>query len=126
MLNLKKNSFLLVLIFCLVSFLAGAVNGFVGTGGGILFVFILSGLTKNEKKDSYATTLFAIIPISLVGIYAYFVAGSVDFSILSRVSIPALLGGILGAFLTDKLKAKWLNLIFGGLVIYSGISMLVR
>lgn len=127
MLNLKNgNKTLLTSLFCLFSFIAGAINGFVGTGGGIIFVFLLSALTRNEKKDNYASTLFAIIPISLIGIYAYFMAGSVDFSILSVMSLPALLGGLLGAFLTDKLKVKWLNLIFGGLIIYSGINMLMR
>lgn len=126
MLNLKNgNKLLLTLLFCLFSFLAGAVNGFVGTGGGILMVFMLNILTKNDKKDNFSTTLLSIIPISIVGLYAYFSAGSVDFSILSRVSLPALLGGALGAFLTDKLKIKWLNLLFGALVIYSGIKMIL-
>ena len=126
MLNLKnENKVVFPILFCLFSFLAGAVNGFVGTGGGIIFIFTLNALTKNDKKDNFASTLLAIIPISLVGIYAYFVAGSVDFSILSSVSLPALFGGLLGAFLTDKLKIKWLNLIFGGLILYSGVSMLL-
>ncbi len=127
MLNLKNgNKALLTILFCLFSFIAGAINGFVGTGGGIIFIFILNLLTENDKKDNFSSTLLAIVPISLVGIYAYFVAGSVDFSVLSVVSLPALFGGLLGAFLTDKLKLKWLNLIFGGLIIYSGINMLVR
>lgn len=127
MLNLKNgNKVIFSLLFCLFSFLAGAINGFVGTGGGIIFIFTLNALTENNKKDNFSSTLLAIIPISLIGFYAYFSAGSVDFLVLSSVSLPALFGGLLGAFLTDKLKIKWLNLIFGGLIIYSGISMLLR
>lgn len=127
MLNLKDgNKILLTLLFCLFSFIAGAVNGFVGTGGGIIFIFLLNLLTKNDKKDNFSTTLLAVVPISIVGIYAYFAAGSVDFKVLSIASLPALFGGLFGAVLTDKLKIKWLNLIFGGLIIYSGISMLLR
>lgn len=127
MLNLKKsNNFWVILLFCFLSFVSGAINGFVGTGGGILFIFLLKMLTKNDERDNFATTLFAIIPISFIGAIAYFRAGSVDFSLLSVVLLPAVFGGILGAILTDKLKVKWLNLVFGALVIYSGINMLVR
>ncbi|MBQ4109207.1 MAG: sulfite exporter TauE/SafE family protein [Clostridia bacterium] len=100
------------------------MNGFLGTGGGILILFMLNRLTKNERKDNFVTCALSIIPISLVGSFAYFRAGSVDFSTLQSAYLPAIAGGILGAFLFEKLKIKYLNLIFGALVIYSGASML--
>lgn len=126
MLNLKDgNKIIKILLFCTLSFLGGAINGFVGTGGGILFVFMLGFLTKNDKRDNFATTLFAVIPLSLVGFFAYFRAGSVDFSVLKGDLLPAIFGGLLGACLTDKLKLKWLNLLFGALVIYSGVKMIL-
>lgn len=126
-LNFKgKHRVLSLLLFCLASFLGGALNGFVGTGGGIIFVFLLTLMTKNEKKDSYATTLASIIPISLVGSISYFSGGSVDFELLKGAYLPAIFGGVLGALLVEKLRLKFLNLLFGGLVIYSGITMLMR
>ena len=126
-LNLKNgNKVLFLSLFCLVAFLGGGLNGFLGTGGGIIFVLGLSLLTKNEKKDNYVTTLIGVIPISLVGSFAYFRQGSVDFSLLKSDYLPAILGGVLGAFLVDKINVKWLNILFSGLVIYSGVMMLVR
>ena len=125
--NLKGNSVSLAFIaFCVCSFIGGALNGFVGTGGGIVFIFTLLLLTKNEKKDNYVTTLCAVVPISLIGSFSYFCGGSVDISLLQRSYLPALVGGILGALLVDKLKLRWLNLLFGSLIIYSGINMLVK
>ena len=127
MLNLKnKNKVLFFLLFCLVAFLGGGLNGFLGTGGGIIFVLGLSLLTKNKRKDNYVTTLIAIIPISVVGSFAYFSHGSVDFTLLKSAYLPAILGGALGAYLVERLDVKWLNLLFSGLVIYSGVMMLVR
>lgn len=124
-LNLRgERRVLFAFLFVLLSFFGGALNGFLGTGGGILILFMLNRLTKNEKRDNFVTCALSIIPISLVGSFAYFRAGSVDFSTLQTSYLPAITGGILGAFLFERLKVKYLNLIFGALVIYSGASML--
>ncbi|MBO5379295.1 MAG: sulfite exporter TauE/SafE family protein [Clostridia bacterium] len=124
-LNLRgERRVLFAFLFVLLSFFGGALNGFLGTGGGILILFMLNRLTKNEKRDNFVTCALSIIPISLVGSFAYFRAGSVDFSTLQTSYLPAITGGILGAFLFEKLKVKYLNLIFGAIVIYSGVSML--
>ena len=124
--NLRgKHKILSLLAFAFGSFLAGGINGFLGTGGGILFVFLLSLLTKNEKKDIYVTTLCATIPISLIGIFAYYNAGAIDFSLLKQISIPTALGGFFGALLVKRLNVKWLNAIFSLLIIYSGINMII-
>ncbi|MBQ7761265.1 MAG: sulfite exporter TauE/SafE family protein [Clostridia bacterium] len=127
MLNLiDKNKIVVTILFCLGSFLAGGINGFVGTGGGILFVILLSYLTKNDKRDSFAITLCATVPISIVGLFAYYRAGAIDFQALPYISIPTVLGGLLGALLVDKLKVKWLNGLFAVLIIYSGINLILR
>ena len=127
MLNLKsEHKIPAFILFALGSFIAGGVNGFLGTGGGILFVFLLNFLTDNEKKDSFATTLCATIPISIVGLLAYYRAGAIDFDLSLSLSLPCALGGLLGAFLVDRLKVKWLSVAFSIMIIYSGINMLVR
>ncbi|MBQ7907376.1 MAG: sulfite exporter TauE/SafE family protein [Clostridia bacterium] len=127
MLNLKNgNKFFLVFLFALGSFVAGGINGFLGTGGGILLVFLLNFITNNDGKDTFANTLCATIPISLVGLFAYYNAGAIDFDISLSLSVPCMLGGLLGAFLVDRLKVKWLSIAFSLLIVYSGITMLVR
>ena len=124
-LNLRKEGqFIFAFLFALLSFLGGALNGFLGTGGGILILLTLNKLTKNEKRDNFVTCALAVIPISLIGSLAYFRTGSVDISTLSRSYLPAIIGGVLGAFLFERLKIKYLNIIFGVLVIYSGASLL--
>ena len=122
---LSNKTFNLVL-FCTLSFLAGGINGFLGTGGGIIFIYTLSNLTKNEQKDNFPTTLCATIPISLIALISYARNGNVDFDFAKGLIIPCALGGLLGAILVDKLKVKWLNTIFALLVIYSGTCMILR
>ena len=126
--NLRKSKRkrLILALFCICSFVAGGINGFLGTGGGIIFIFMLSFLTQNKAKDNYATSLCATLFISIMGLIAYFKGSSVDFKIIGQVAFPALFGGAIGALLVDKMQIKWLNAIFAGIIIYSGISMIFR
>ena len=126
--NLKnfKVKYLNIGLFILLSFIAGGINGFLGTGGGIIFIYMLSFLTKNENKDNYATSLCATFIISSVGLISYLRRSCVDFSIIGEVLLPAIAGGIIGALLVDKMKVKYLNLIFALLIIYSGFNLLMR
>ena len=115
-----------VVVFSTLAFLAGGLNGFVGTGGGILLVFALCGVLGVDKKDSFATSLCITVPVSLVALFNYFKTDSIDFSLASEICLPTLLGGFVGAVLVDKLKLPWLNGIFGILIIYSGMCMILR
>ena len=120
----KKPLFLL--LFCVLSFLAGAVNGFLGTGGGIIFVLMLSAITKNDSKDNFANTLVATLVISLFGIISYEEKKQIDFELLFKIVPLGLIGGALGAFLTNKFKPWILNVIFAFLIVYSGLCMILR
>ena len=81
-LNLRgERRVLFAFLFVLLSFFGGALNGFLGTGGGILILFMLNRLTKNEKRDNFVTCALSIIPISLVGSFAYFRAAPLCFSV---------------------------------------------
>ena len=122
----EKTNIRNIPLFCTLAFLAGAVNGFLGTGGGILLIYMLGALTDNDKKDSFATTLCATIPVSLISIMEYSRANAIDVSMVRALAVPGILGGALGAFLTDKIKTKYLTVCFSLLVIYSGICMVSK
>lgn len=124
--KIRSCKTLSLVLFCILSFVAGGINGFLGTGGGIIFIYMLSLLTKNDKKDNFPTTLCATIPISLIALISYAKNENVDFATAGKYLIPCALGGLLGAFLVDRLKVKWLNTIFALLVIYSGACMILR
>ncbi|MBQ8164139.1 MAG: sulfite exporter TauE/SafE family protein [Clostridia bacterium] len=122
----QKIKILKVIGFCAASFLAGGVNGFMGTGGGIVFVYTLKYLTDNDEKDNFATTLCAILPLSLISIWVYAKNSNIDIEMIRKLTLPAIFGGAVGALITDKIKKKYLNLIFAALVIYSGMCMILR
>ncbi len=48
---------------------AGVVAGMLGVGGGILFVPALTLVLGLDQLDAEATSLLAIVPVSLLGAY---------------------------------------------------------
>ena len=115
-----------LLITALSGTAAGVINGFIGTGGGIILVLILSKSMGNDKtRDTFATVIATVLPMSAVSAITYAVQGNVPLIETAVYIIPAIIGGIIGAVLLDKIGVRVLKIIFSGLVVYSGIRMLV-
>ena len=126
MIRKRKINASKIALLALFSLLAGAMNGFLGTGGGIVLVYALGAITDNDKKDNFATTLCATIPMSLISLISYGNSGNIDTSLIKTLIFPAVVGGALGALLTDMIRTKYLSIFFALLVIYSGACMVVR
>lgn len=117
------------IFFCVVAVAAGFLNGFIGTGGGILIIFILRWFyrTNPERyhpKDFFAAAILCIIPISLISLVIYAPNQSIDLPAFLPMLLCGAAGSLLGAWLLDKIKLPWLNRIFAVLIIWAGISML--
>lgn len=107
----------------LMGVVMGVINGFFGSGGGIIAVDSLerSGM---EQEKAHATSLLVILPLSIISGIVYLMNGSVTFDgeawwLLGGGAI----GGLIGAFLLGKLKSIWINGIFTLLILASGIRM---
>lgn len=103
----------------------GFVNGFLGAGGGMLLVPILTLLLGLNSRVAHSTAVFVIAPICLVSGITYIIKGVVDWKILLPVVIGTAIGGIVGTFLLKKLKNDAINIIFWCVMIFSGVWMLV-
>ncbi len=115
--------------YLLLGALAGFVNGFLGTGGGILLLFgsyFLNRSRKSDTRDLFASTALVTLILSAVSAVVYFLKGSIGTDSLPSYLIPALFGGALGAFLLDRLPTGFLEKLFAVLVIVAGGLMLFR
>ncbi len=115
------------LILC--GLLAGLVNGLLGAGGGILVVFALSALLGEElgdKRDLFANALCVMLPISAVSCLRYALTGILSVEGFGVYALPAVAGGVLGGILLGKLNGIWLKRLFGALVIWSGVLLIIR
>ena len=120
----------LPLLFVFTGAAAGAMNGLLGTGGGIITFFVLTKIYANDgeysTKDVFATTYAASALMSVASVFFNLSRGSLDISEASPYMLPAVAGGILGAVLLDKLNAGIFKKLFALLVIWAGTSMMAK
>ncbi|MBQ2767943.1 MAG: sulfite exporter TauE/SafE family protein [Clostridia bacterium] len=124
---MKKKPFPLWAIL-LCGFTAGIMNGLLGAGGGIILIFVLRSVlgTETDGRDVYATALAVTLPITLLSALRYHAAGQLSLPSFLPLALPAIIGGIVGAVLLDRINAGITKRIFAAIVIFSGLNMLFR
>ena len=105
---------------------AGAANGLLGAGGGILLVPLFSRWLKLEQKICFATALSVMLPLAVVSAVSYFLFGvRAEFSVLWPYLLGGALGGFLGGKLMKKLPVRLLRIVFALLLVWGGIRSLI-
>lgn len=103
----------------------GFINGFFGGGGGMLLVPSLKFIGGIDQKHSQATAISIILPLSLISAIVYTLKGVSDLNIALSTGSGVIVGGIIGAFLLNKLSNRCLTVIFYGLMIAAGVRMVI-
>ena len=110
-----------------VGIVSGLLNGFLGAGSGIVLMYMTAIFNKDKSegaaKDNFATVVACVLVLSVVSAVIYSRKGSVSASLVGRFAIPAIMGGVIGASLTEKLNPKILRITFAVVVIIAGINM---
>ncbi|MBQ5911276.1 MAG: sulfite exporter TauE/SafE family protein [Clostridia bacterium] len=106
-------------------FFIGIINGLLGAGGGMLAVPALKKLSLSTK-DAHRNAIAVILPLSILSAVLYLLRGDVALSD-SFVFIPSgLVGAGVGTLLLKKISPKWLAVIFGAFMVYTGVRLLLR
>ncbi len=124
----KKDSLSHILLLCGIGLCAGFANGLLGAGGGILVVFGLWSILgkQMERRDAFANALCVMIPLSAISATRYAMGGNISLPAFQPYWLPAIAGGIVGGILLGKLQGKFLKKLFGALVVWSGIMLIIR
>lgn len=105
----------------------GFICGFIGAGGGMMMLLLLTGILGYELKTAVGTSVFIMTFTALTGAVSHFAIGGgiIDYSILVLCIIFTLIGAILTAKFANKASPKVMNRALGfGLVVMS-ITMLI-
>ncbi|MEE0967902.1 MAG: sulfite exporter TauE/SafE family protein [Clostridia bacterium] len=124
-----KNSYLRVAILAAGGLFGGLANGLLGAGGGIIMTFVLeAAMSESEmpRRDIFANVIAATLPISLLSAIIYGLKGNIQTERFGDFVIPAAAGGLIGAYLLQRINTVLLKRIFSLLVIWSGIYMIMK
>ena len=109
-----------------VGFLAGAVAGLMGVGGGILFVPALTLFLDQSQIHAEATSLLAIIPVAIVGAWRQHGYGNVRIGDAIVIGLLSPVGVVVGAVVANNLPERALELGFAGLILFVAAQLVRR
>jgi uncharacterized membrane protein YfcA len=109
----------------LLGFATGVLSGLFGVGGGILFVPTLTwlGLTQLHAE---ATSLLAIIPTVLVGVWRQNQYGNVQWRAAAVIGVASIGAAVGGAQVAELLPEHVLRKLFAVLLILTAAQIAWR
>lgn len=104
----------------------GFICGFVGAGGGMMMLLVLTSVLGYELKTAVGTSVFIMTFTAFTGsVSHFFIDGKPNFLILSLCVIFTLLWARIAARIANKAEPKTLNRITGMILIILAIVVFV-
>lgn len=105
--------------------LIGFICGFVGAGGGMMMLLILTSVLGYELKTAVGTSVFIMTFTALTGAISHFaIDGIPDIKVWVLCVLFTLLWARIAAVIANKASAKTLNRATGVVLIVLGIFMM--
>lgn len=104
----------------------GLICGFVGAGGGMMMLLILTTVLGYELKTAVGTSVFIMTFTALTGAVSHFVIGDFpDVPILIFCILSTLLWARIAAKFANKAEPKTLNRAVGAVLVVLGAAMII-
>jgi uncharacterized membrane protein YfcA len=105
---------------------AGAFSGLFGVGGGTIIVPLLIFWFGYGERLATGTSLAAIVLIGLLGALAQGgIYGNVHVGTALLLSLPAVVGVVLGTAVQQRISQRAVSLLFAGLLIGIAIELII-
>lgn len=117
----KKRAIQSVLCGALIGFICG----FIGAGGGMMMLLILTSVLGYELKTAVGTSVFIMTFTALTGAVSHFViGGQPDWLVFALCVIFTLLWARIAAVFANKASPKTLNRVTGIILVVLGVVIL--
>ena len=104
----------------------GFICGFVGAGGGMMMLLILTSVLGYELKTAVGTSVFIMTFTALTGAISHFSFGSLpDIPIMIMCIVFTLIFARVAALFANKAKPETLNRATGAVLVILGAAILV-
>lgn len=106
--------------------LIGFICGFVGAGGGMMMLMILTMVLGYELKTAVGTSVFIMTFTALTGAVSHFIIDEKmpDLLVLALCMLFTLIFARIGALIANKVSAKTLNRATGVILVLLGVLVI--
>ena len=103
----------------------GFICGFIGAGGGMMMLLILTSVLGYELKTAVGTSVFIMTFTALTGALSHFaIGGTPDLVVLILCMVSTLIFARVAAVLANKAPAKLLNQATGVILVILGAAII--
>lgn len=104
----------------------GSICGFIGAGGGMMMLLILTSVLGYELKTAVGTSVFIMTFSAFTGAASHFLIGGMpDRTALIVCIIATLVGARIAALFANKADSKTLNRVTGIVLAVLGSAMII-
>lgn len=105
--------------------LIGFICGFIGAGGGMMLLLILTSVLQYELKTAVGTSVFIMTFTAFTGACSHFVLGGMpNLEALIACIVFTLVGARVAALFANKAKSEMLNRVTGVVLAVLGLAMI--
>lgn len=112
-------------LILLEGLIVGGMTGMVGAGGGFLIIPALVILARLPMKEAIGTSLIIITMKSLIGFLGEKDYVSMDWKLLSTVTLAAVAGIFVGSRISKSIDGEKLKPAFGWFVLAMGMLIII-
>jgi uncharacterized protein len=103
--------------------IAGVLSSLFGVGGGFVMVPGLTFLGLEQRRAN-ATSLAAVLPISIAASIAYLRKGQVDWTVSFVLLVGGLIGAEVGSRLLERTSTRVLKLLFLAILVAAAVRLM--
>jgi len=109
-----------------ISAVAGTLSGMLGVGGGVIQVPAMNILMRIPIKAAAGTSSFMVGITSVATASVYYADGKIDPTVVVPAMIGIFVGAQIGSRLTRRVRTQNLASIFVIVLLYLGVSLLLK
>ncbi|MDH7477897.1 MAG: sulfite exporter TauE/SafE family protein [Candidatus Bathyarchaeota archaeon] len=109
-----------------LSFFGGLTSGLLGIGGGVLVVPIMVFALKMPIHNATATSMFTMIITSISGVAEHYMANHIYLDYALLLALGTIFGAQVGAYASKRISGKGLRRIFGLVLLFVSIQMILK
>lgn len=114
------------IIIAIIGALGGVASGLLGIGGAIVMIPALVLMLGFSQQTAQGTTLIAMIPpIGILAAIEYYKAGHADIKTAAIIAAFFIFGALLGSKIALRMDPYILRKIFGILLLYISVRMII-